>query len=101
MPEYDHPDTEGLTLLGVLRGLADPIRLDIVHHLDSVPEATCTALLGDRPRSSMSHHFQVLRECGLVHTRVQGVQHFNSLRRADLDKRFPGLVDAILGSVKT
>jgi len=96
MAEYDHPASESLTLLGVLRGLADPIRLEIVQHLGSVPEASCAALLGDRPRSSMSHHFQVLRESGLLHTRIQGVQHFNSLRKADLDERFPGLMEAIL-----
>ncbi|GBQ14170.1 ArsR/SmtB family transcription factor [Swaminathania salitolerans] len=98
MPEYDHPATESLTLLGVLRGLADPIRLEIVFHLGSVPEATCASLLGSRPRSSMSHHFQVLRESGLLRTRIQGVQHFNSLRRADLDFRFPGLMDAVLAA---
>ncbi|WP_336946800.1 helix-turn-helix domain-containing protein [Asaia sp. BMEF1] len=96
MADYDHPASESLTLLGVLRGLADPIRLEIVQHLGSVPEASCAALLGDRPRSSMSHHFQVLRESGLVQTRIQGVQHFNSLRKADLDLRFPGLMDAVL-----
>ncbi|WP_336760772.1 helix-turn-helix transcriptional regulator [Asaia sp. VD9] len=96
MPDYDHPAPDALTLLGVLRGLADPIRLEIVQHLGKVPEASCAALLGDRPRSSMSHHFQVLRESGLLHTRVQGVQHFNSLRKADLDARFPGLIDAVL-----
>lgn len=96
MPAYDHPPAEAITLLGVLRGLADPIRLEIVQHLGSVPEASCSALLGDRPRSSMSHHFQVLRESGLLHTRVQGVQHFNSLRKCDLDARFPGLMDAVL-----
>ncbi|CDG38968.1 Transcriptional regulator, ArsR family [Asaia bogorensis] len=96
MPDYDHPPVESLTLLGVLRGLADPIRLEIVQHLGSVPEASCAALLGDRPRSSMSHHFQVLRESGLLHTRIQGVQHFNSLRRDDLDARFPGLMQAVL-----
>ncbi|GAB6855117.1 ArsR/SmtB family transcription factor [Asaia astilbis] len=96
MAEYDHPSLESLTLLGVLRGLADPIRLEIVQHLGSVPEASCTALLGDRPRSSMSHHFQVLRESGLLQTRIQGVQHFNSLRKVDLDERFPGLMDVVL-----
>ncbi|AOX17480.1 ArsR/SmtB family transcription factor [Kozakia baliensis] len=96
MPDYEHPAPADLTLLAVLRGLADPARLEIVRHLGSIEEASCATLLGERPRSSMSHHFQVLRESGLIYTRVQGVQHFNSLRRAELNARFPGLLDAIL-----
>ncbi|CAI9120965.1 ArsR/SmtB family transcription factor [Brytella acorum] len=96
MPAYDHPDASSIELMPVLRALADPIRLEVVRHLAGVPCANCAALLGDRPKSSMSHHFHVLREAGLVHTEAQGVQHINSLRRADLDARFPGLLDAIL-----
>ena len=44
----------------------------------------------------MSHHFRVLREAGLVWTRNDGTVHMNSLRRKELDKRFPGLMKAVL-----
>ncbi len=44
----------------------------------------------------MSHHFRVLRDAGLVHTRNAGTTHMNQLRRDDLDQRFPGLMAAIL-----
>ncbi|AQS87497.1 ArsR family transcriptional regulator [Neoasaia chiangmaiensis NBRC 101099] len=96
MPLYEHPDSSEIALLPLLRALADPIRLEVVRHLARVDYANCAALLGDRPKSSMSHHFQVLRESGLVKTDVQGVQHLNALRRAEIDARFPGLLDAVL-----
>jgi DNA-binding transcriptional ArsR family regulator len=50
----------------------------------------------DRPKSSLSHHFRVLRESGVVATTRQGVSLMNTLRRDDLDDRFPHLLDAIL-----
>jgi DNA-binding transcriptional ArsR family regulator len=44
----------------------------------------------------MSHHFRVLRDAGLVHTRNVGTTHMNSLRSQELNLRFPGLLDCIL-----
>ena len=44
----------------------------------------------------MSHHFRVLRDAGLVCTKGVGTTHMNSLRRGELDERFPGLLEAIL-----
>ncbi|GBR68581.1 ArsR/SmtB family transcription factor [Gluconobacter kanchanaburiensis] len=96
MPAYHHPAPETFELSAVLRALADPARLDIVRHLERVGEANCATLIGTRPKSSMSHHFQVLRESGILHTRIEGVQHRNSLRRDELNTRFPGLLSAIL-----
>jgi DNA-binding transcriptional ArsR family regulator len=48
------------------------------------------------PKSSVSYHFKVLREAGVTRTRVEGTQRFISLRRDDLEMRFPGLLDAVL-----
>lgn len=93
---FNHPDPEGFTLQRLFNALSDPVRLDIVRHLSRVTEATCGELDGGRPKSSMSHHFRILREAGLVQTRVAGTVHQNTLRRAELDSRFPGLMDAIL-----
>ena len=47
-------------------------------------------------KATLSHHFRVLREAGVTRARVDGLQNFISLRRDDLDARFPGLLDAIL-----
>ena len=73
--------------------------MEIVRQLASVPEASCNALNAGRPKSSMSHHFRVLREAGLISKRAQGTAHANALRRAELDNRFPGLIDALLGAM--
>ncbi|MFM0050756.1 ArsR/SmtB family transcription factor [Caballeronia grimmiae] len=54
---------------------------------------------GGRPKSSVSHHFRILREPGLVRTRVAGTVHQDSLRRAELDARFPGLMEAVIKQI--
>lgn len=99
MRTYTHPSTADFTLGRLLHALSDPVRLEIVRQLSTVDEATCGALDGGRPKSSVSHHFRILREAGLVRTRVAGTVHQNSLRRAELDSRFPGLMEAILKQI--
>ncbi len=99
MRTYNHPSAEDFTLERIFQALSDPVRLDIVRHLSRVTEATCGELDGGRPKSSMSHHFRILREAGLVQTRVAGTVHQNTLRRAELDSRFDGLLDAILKQI--
>jgi DNA-binding transcriptional ArsR family regulator len=93
---YNHPSAEEFVLERIFHALSDPVRLEIVRSLSRVTEATCGELDGGRPKSSMSHHFRILREAGLVHTRVAGTVHQNTLRRTELDARFPGLLSAIL-----
>ena len=96
MRSYSHPDLKHVTVEHALHALSDPVRLEIVRQLDREGEASCAALDGGRPKSSMSHHFRVLRAAGLVHTRIAGVQHMNTLRRDEMDARFPGLLAAVL-----
>ena len=96
MREPSHPKTGDIELTRVLYALSDPVRLDVVRQLEREGEASCTALDRGRPKSSMSHHFRVLRDAGVVQTRCEGTAHLNSLRRAELDRRFPGLLDAVL-----
>lgn len=96
MRPFKHPAVSELSLERVLYALSDSIRLDIVRHLARVEAATCGELDGGRPKSTVSHHFKVLREAGLVFTKNNGTNHINSLRRADIESRFPGLLAAIL-----
>tara|TARA_R110001592_G_scaffold230453_2_gene487331 strand:- start:702 stop:1001 length:300 start_codon:yes stop_codon:yes gene_type:complete len=96
MRPFKHPDIDAVTLEHLLHALSDPVRMDIVRRLADEGEASCNALDGGRPKSSMSHHFRVLREAGLVWTRNDGTVHMNSLRRKELDKRFPGLMKVVL-----
>lgn len=101
MRPYKHPAASELSLERVLYALSDSIRLEIVRQLAGVEVATCGDLDGGRPKSTVSHHFKVLRESGLVRTENNGTIHMNSLRRADIDSRFPGLLTAILAQHPT
>lgn len=69
---------------------------DLLHQFDREGEATCNSLNGNRPKSSMSHHFSVLRESGLLRTRNDGTTHINTLRREEIAHLFPGLLAVIL-----
>ena len=100
MRPFKHPPISSVALAQVLHALSDPVRLEIVRRLAKGGEKTCADLDGGRPKSTMSHHFRVLRESGLVRTRSEGATHLNSARLEELEKRFPGLLDAIL-AVKT
>ncbi|ONG54990.1 transcriptional regulator [Pseudoroseomonas deserti] len=98
MAAMKHPEASEFRLEKVLHALSDGVRLGIVRQLAAEGEASCGALDGGRPKSSVSHHFRVLREAGLVRTTTFGVTHMNSLRRAELDARFPGLLAAVLAA---
>jgi DNA-binding transcriptional ArsR family regulator len=87
-----------MALSQVLYALSYPVRLEVVRRLARDGEATCSALECGRPKSSMSHHFRVLREAGLMRTRTDGASHVNDLRRDEMDRRFPGLLTAIFGA---
>lgn len=98
MRTLKHPQTADIELERILYALSDPVRLGIVRQLDRDGEASCSALDGGRPKSSMSHHFRVLRDAGLIRTQNDGAAHINTLRRAEIDQLFPGLLAAILTS---
>lgn len=98
MRQFRHPPVAEIRIESVLYALSDPVRLAIVRQLAHEGEASCAALDGGRPKSSMSHHFRVLRESGIIQTRNDRTSHMNTLRRSDLDEAFPGLLEAILAS---
>lgn len=90
------PEVASLELGDVLHALSDPIRLQIVEELAGGDERCCGAFELPITKSTCSHHFRVLREAGVISTRVVGKNRLNSLRRDALEERFPGLLDAIL-----
>ncbi|MBO3748860.1 helix-turn-helix transcriptional regulator [Streptosporangiaceae bacterium NEAU-GS5] len=98
MRALPHPATEDIQLTEVLRALSDPARLAIVARLAEVGEEACNDL-GDGlgvHKSTLSHHYRVLREAGVTRARWVGRTKVSSLRRDDLESRFPGLLDAII-----
>lgn len=96
MRELHHPPRECLQLTQVLHALSDPIRLCIVRQLANEGALPCGTFCENAAKSTMSHHFKVLRLAGLIRQRNEGTSCFNTLRSGDLDARFPGLLNAIL-----
>lgn len=95
-----HPTTDEISLAGLLHALADPIRLDIVRRLCTAGcEMNCitsAADLAGLSKSTLSHHFRILREAGLVRSERRGVELLNKLRLDEIEARFPGLLRSIL-----
>jgi DNA-binding transcriptional ArsR family regulator len=96
MRAFAHPLQEQLTLPALLHALSDPVRLKIVGELRDGDELPCGQLDVPVSKSTLSHHLKVLRDAGLTHTRAEGVQRLVSLRRADVESRFPGLLACVL-----
>jgi DNA-binding transcriptional ArsR family regulator len=94
--EPHQPAVEDLDLTTILQALGDPVRLKIVRELAATGEQVCGAMEVGVSKSTRSHHFKTLREAGVTDTRVEGTHRHVSLRRADLEARFPGLLDAVL-----
>src|SRR5579863_9881877 len=97
-----HPTRAELDLPAVLHALSDQQRLRIVRRLADRDEPCACGSFGlDVTKSTLTHHFRVLREAGVISQELAGTAKLNSLRRADLDARFPGLLDAVLAADRT
>ncbi len=94
-----HPEREEIELAAVLHAFSDPQRLHIVRELANDPfPRPCGAIALDVTKSTMTHHFRVLREAGVIRQQRVGTTKLTELRRDDLDARFPGLLDAVLSA---
>ena len=98
--QFDEPAPELMRLAAVMAALSDPVRLAIVLDLASRGEATCGTFDLGVSKATRSHHFKVLREAGLTRTRAEGTHRYVSLRREDVDARFPGLLGAVLAAAE-
>lgn len=94
-----HPDAEQIRLEQVLAALGHPVRLAVVRALDGGVERPCGTLLHGQSKSTMTHHWRVLRDSGVIWQRPYGRENLISLRREDLDRRFPGLLAALLDAL--
>jgi DNA-binding transcriptional ArsR family regulator len=97
--ELEYPERDELQLVDVLQALGDPMRLRIVRLLDQAEGAiACNEMGLPVAKSTGSHHLKVLREAGVVRAQVDGTRRYYTLRRDDLESRFPGLLDSVLSS---
>src|SRR5438093_5764408 len=98
------PDLADIDVLTVLQALSDPVRLEMVRQLASCPAEDglqCGQMRLPVKKAAASHHLKVLWDAGIVEGEKQGVYKIISLRRKELDRRFPGLLDSVLQAVQT
>ena len=100
MKPFHEPGADAISLAGIMAALSDPVRVQIVRGLQAGGEAACGSFELGISKATRSHHLRVLREAGLTHTRADGTRRLISLRRAELDERFPGLLDAVLAAAE-
>ena len=92
-----HPDVEDFDLFKIMSALTDPARLGIVVTLAASPGPACSDIYPGVTPSVLTRHFRVLREVGVIRQRDVGTRRINTLRKEELDERFPGLIDLVLG----
>jgi DNA-binding transcriptional ArsR family regulator len=103
MRPLSHPAVKDITVEGILHALSDPVRVDIFARIAaSSATHTCSNFLNVSekpiPKSTLSQHFKILRDAGLIRSQRQGVELQSVSRCAEIDTRFPGLVGAIIAA---
>lgn len=100
MSQILHPKIDDISLAGVLYALGDPIRLKIVetilNHTDGMNCTLAAQQYCETAKSTLSNHFRILREYGIIHTTKKGVENINKVRIDELNQLFPGLLDNIV-----
>ena len=100
-----HPSVEDVTVEAILHALSDPVRVAIYADIvGSGCSQNCSTFLSVSnktiPKSTLSQHFKVLREAGLICSERRGVEMQNTSRCLEVDQRFPGLIAAIVSAHK-
>jgi DNA-binding transcriptional ArsR family regulator len=102
MDDVVEPVADDIQLPRVLAALADPNRLAAVRFIARNGESWCAQVMEEAvlpmTKSTFSHHLRILREAGVLTKRIQGAKGYTSLRKDDLDSRFPGLIDSIIAA---
>jgi DNA-binding transcriptional ArsR family regulator len=102
MDDVVEPAAQDFQLPRILAALADPHRLATVRFLARHGESWCGQVMEEAglpmSKSTFSHHLRILREAGVLTKRIQGARGYTQLRKADLDTRFPGLIDSIVAA---
>jgi DNA-binding transcriptional ArsR family regulator len=98
-----HPSVEDVTVEAILHALSDPVRVAIYADIvGSECSQNCSNFLNVSarpiPKSTLSQHFKALREAGLIRGERRGVEMHNTSRCAEIERRFPGLIMAIVNA---
>jgi DNA-binding transcriptional ArsR family regulator len=92
-------DLASIDVVTVLQALSDPVRLEIVRQLagcGATGELTCGQIELPVSKSTTSHHLKALSGAGIIAEREVGTRKYLHLRREELEKRFPGLIESVL-----
>lgn len=92
------PTRDALVLTDIMQAFSDPVRIAIVLRLTNEGALPCACFNLDLPKSTQSHHFRVLRESGIISTHRDGKALINTLRREDIEARFPGLLALVIAA---
>lgn len=97
MKSLYHPPIESIPYTKILHALSEPNRIRIILCLSESGENNCSAYSIELmlKKSTVSHHIKILREAGLIKGRIEGKEHFYSLRKEEIDKKFPGLLNSV------
>jgi DNA-binding transcriptional ArsR family regulator len=100
-----HPSADDITVEDILHALSDPVRADLFARIAAAPCAqTCTSVVEASahqvPKSTLSQHFKALRDAGLIRSERKGVEMHNTARCEEVNRRFPGLLPAIMEARK-
>lgn len=95
---YNHPELTDVSLATAMQALSDPARLAIVRQLLAEPdrEFACNEVECSLSKATVSHHFETLRDAGVIKTRVDGRKCLSSVRQEEFEERFPGLLGLVL-----
>lgn len=104
MPDaLGYPLAAEMNLGAVLDALGDANRRRVVAELAVQPDFTeleCSSFAFPLARSTQTHLFKVLRESGLVVCTDYGNHRGVTLRRQEVEDRFPGLLDILANEVR-
>ena len=103
MRPLSHPSVKDLTVEGILHALSDPVRVKIFARIAASDcSQTCSHFVNvidsGIPKSTLSQHFKILRDAGLIRSERRGVEMQSVSRCAEIDTRFPGLIGAIIAA---
>jgi DNA-binding transcriptional ArsR family regulator len=95
--DYSYPELADVAVTAVMQALSDEGRLSIVRKIMRTPggECACGEFCDGLSKATVSHHMRVLRRAGLLLHRTEGTRSLTSLRTAEVEKRFPGLLRLI------
>lgn len=101
MRDFFHPSADSFDLATIFAALSDPTRLTVLVRLaEADADVRCGDFTDLATKSNLSYHFAKMREAGLVSLRSEGTSRFLTLRRNDIERQFPGLLDQLIASAK-